>query len=87
MIQELVCKFIKEAMFLRKHPLVDQNKSSHCIIFHYYSNDLFIIIIKEVYIFPFIYTIYEYYNNYVITKCRLSCDVLLMLIGSRRPQG
>jgi hypothetical protein len=27
---------------------------------------------------------YEYFNNYVITKCLLSCDVLLMLIGSRQ---
>ena len=25
---------------------------------------------------------YEYFNNYVIAKCLLSCDVLLMLIGS-----
>jgi hypothetical protein len=33
---------------------------------------------------PFIYTMYEYFNNYVITKCLLSCDVLLMLIGSRQ---
>jgi hypothetical protein len=27
---------------------------------------------------------WEYVNNYVITKCLLSCDVLLMLIGSRQ---
>jgi hypothetical protein len=33
---------------------------------------------------PFLYTMYEYFNNYVITKCLLSCDVLLMLIGSRQ---
>jgi hypothetical protein len=33
---------------------------------------------------PFLYTMYEYFNNYVITKCLLSCDVLLMLIGSHQ---
>ena len=35
---------------------------------------------------PFLYTMYEYFNNYAIpvTKCFLSCDVLLMLIGSRQ---
>ena len=27
---------------------------------------------------------YEYFNNYAITKCLLSCGVLLMLIGSRQ---
>ena len=34
--------------------------------------------------FPCLHTMYEYFNNYVITKCLLSCDVLLMLIGSRQ---
>ena len=33
---------------------------------------------------PFLYTMYEYFNNYIITKCLLFCDVLLMLIGSRQ---
>jgi hypothetical protein len=33
---------------------------------------------------PFLYTMYEYFNNYAITKCLLSCGVLLMLIGSRQ---
>ena len=34
--------------------------------------------------FPFLYTMYEYFNDYVIIKCLLSCDVLLMLIGSHQ---
>ena len=33
---------------------------------------------------PFLYRMYEYFNNYVIAKCLLSCVVLLMLIGSRQ---
>ena len=32
----------------------------------------------------FLYTMYEYFSNYDITKCLLSCDVLLMLIRSRQ---
>jgi hypothetical protein len=32
----------------------------------------------------FLYTMYEYFNNYVIAKCLLSCDVFLMLIRSRQ---
>jgi hypothetical protein len=40
--------------------------------------------IIDVYMSPCLNTMYEYFNNYVITKCLLSCDVLLMLIGSRQ---
>jgi hypothetical protein len=34
----------------------------------------------------FLYTMYEYFSNYDITKCLLSCDVLLMLIRSHKKQ-
>jgi hypothetical protein len=58
-------------MDVRGHPTLnlDANKSKGTVLLLFF--------------YTFWYTMYEYFNNYVITKCPLSCDVLLMLIGSR----
>ena len=82
---KLVCKFIKEAMFLREHPSDSRSKliftlhylSLLVVTYYYYYYQ------RCVHVFVFT-TMYEYFNNYFITKCLLSCDVLLMLNGSRQ---
>jgi len=49
------------------------------------SSDLLLLLLSEMCTYlRFLYTMYEYFNNYAITKCLLFCDVLLMLIGSRQ---
>ena len=39
------------------------------------GSDLLLLLSEMCTCLRFLYTMYEYFNNYVITKCLLSCDI------------
>ena len=70
----LVCKFIKEAKFLENiHQSTKTNLQTTSTFT--ISSDLLLLLSEMCTCLRFICTMYEYFNNYVITKCLLSCDI------------
>jgi hypothetical protein len=71
---KLACKFIKEAMFLENIHQSTKTNLQTASSFNI-SSDLLLLLSEMCTCLRFSYAMYEYFNNYVITKCLLSCDI------------